>query len=103
MEFEQVPGLLQPPLHHEPDHGLPVLGVLLRLLTGLTEDGPRPVLTPREVEAMRRERLARQAAIQEDLHRQRHGIDRAKLQLLQRPGETQEQLRMERERLATCA
>ena len=51
MEFEEVPGLLHPPLHHEPDHGLPVLRVLLRLLACLAQDRPRPVLAPGEVEA----------------------------------------------------
>ena len=58
---------------------------------------------PPRVEAARRERLARHAAVQDDLHRQRHEIDQAKLQLLQRRGQAQDQLRVERERLATRA
>ena len=38
--------------------------------------------------------------MQADLHRQQTEIDQAKLQLLRRQGQTQDQLRVERERLA---
>ena len=41
--------------------------------------------------------------MQADLHRQRVDMDQAKLQLLQRQGQNQDQLRLERERLAVRA
>ena len=44
--------------------------------------------------------MARQAAVQADLHRQRTEIDQAKLHLLRRQSQTQDQLRVARERLA---
>ena len=44
--------------------------------------------------------MAREAAMQADLHRQRIEMDQAKLELLRRQGQTQDQLRVERERLA---
>ena len=47
--------------------------------------------------------MARQAQVQEDLHRQRAQMDQARLGLVQRRGQAQNQLRMERERLSTRA
>ena len=54
-------------------------------------------------ETARRERLARQAQVQEELHHQRTRMDQARLGLAQRRTQTQENLRMERERLNTRA
>ena len=64
-----------------------------------TQAAPAPPRT----EAARRERLARQAAVQADLHRKRGEINQAKLQLLQRQGQNQDQLSLEREQLAVRA
>ena len=47
--------------------------------------------------------MARHAQVQEDLHRQRAQMDQARLGLVQRRGQAQDQLRRERERLSTRA
>ena len=48
---------------------------------------------PPGLEAARRETLARQARVQEDLHLQRQQMDQAKLKMVRRRGQNQDQLR----------
>ena len=55
------------------------------------------------LETAMRQRLARQARVQEELHHQRMRMDEARLGLAQRRDQAQEQLRRERERLTTRA
>ena len=54
-------------------------------------------------EQARREKLVLQASVQEDLHRQRVQMDQARMGIAQRRSQAEEQLRRERERLATRA
>ena len=56
-----------------------------------------------ERETVRRQRLAYQARIQEELHQQRRRMDEARHGLVHRRDQAQEQLRRERERLAARA
>ena len=56
-----------------------------------------------ERETARRQRLAYQARVQEELHHQRRRMDEARLGLAHRSDQAQEQLRRERERLTTRA
>ena len=54
-------------------------------------------------EQARREKLVLQATVQEDLHLQRVRMDQARMGIVQRRTQAEEQLRRERERLATRA
>ena len=56
-----------------------------------------------ERETIRRQRLAYQARIQEELHQQRRRMDEARYGLMHRRDQAQEQLQRERERLAARA
>ena len=66
-------------------------------------DGAAAQIAAEARERTRREKLALQAAVQEDLHHQRVRMDNARLGLAERRSRAQEQLRVERERLATWA